>query len=247
MYQFFALIIGTEILNKRREDKHFDFVTKELLNKGYKLTGSFIIEDKPKLINDTIFFLEKQENSIVFSFGGIGGTPDDHTRKCASIALSDGELYLHKEAKEKIEDKLKTRAYPHAINMAYLPKNATLIENSFNGIPAFSLNNRFFFMPGFPEMSHPMVENIINQLIPISKKIYRYTLIASCGESSLINFMKTVPKDIELSSLPKNNKDGSRSVTISLSSENREKTLKEFEKCKKVLKEKEINFNIENN
>ena len=41
---FFALIIGTEILNRRRTDAHFDFVTQALANKGHKLTGSFIIE-----------------------------------------------------------------------------------------------------------------------------------------------------------------------------------------------------------
>ena len=79
--QFFTLIIGTEILNRRRTDKHFDFVTKALLEKGHKLTGSFTIEDDPALIVQTIKFIASQPNPILFSFGGIGSTPDDHTQK----------------------------------------------------------------------------------------------------------------------------------------------------------------------
>ena len=104
--QFFTLIIGTEILNRRRNDKHFDFVTKALLEKGHKLTGSFIIEDDPALIVQTIKFIASQPNPILFSFGGIGSTPDDHTRKCASIALKDGHLPQHQEAKKIIEKQL---------------------------------------------------------------------------------------------------------------------------------------------
>ena len=39
---FYALIIGTEILNGRREDKHFAFVRKELEKYGHELYASFI-------------------------------------------------------------------------------------------------------------------------------------------------------------------------------------------------------------
>lgn len=60
--RFFALIIGTEILNRRRLDKHFEFVTKALAQKGHALCGSFIIEDDPALITQTIKFIASQEN-----------------------------------------------------------------------------------------------------------------------------------------------------------------------------------------
>ena len=167
---FFTLIIGTEILNRRRSDKHFDFVTKSLAKKGYKLSGSFIIEDDPALIVQTIKFIASQSNPVLFSFGGIGSTPDDYTRKCAAIALKDGQLPIHKEAKEIIEEKLGDNAYPHAIRMAELPKGAKLLDNPVNKMPAFYLDERYFFMPGFPEMSHPMVESILDKLIPDTKK-----------------------------------------------------------------------------
>jgi molybdopterin-biosynthesis enzyme MoeA-like protein len=200
--QFFALIIGTEILNRRRQDAHFAFLSNALLAKGYHLKGSFVIEDDPALIVDTIKLIASNPHAILFSFGGIGSTPDDHTRACAAQALRDGKLYTHHEAKEIIEAKLKERAYPHAIGMAELPKGAKLLYNRFNNMPAFFLDERYFFMPGFPQMSHPMIEDIL-LTIPPAPKTYRYTLTAECKESFLIDIMEQMPKEVALSSLPK--------------------------------------------
>jgi len=219
---FFILIIGTEILNRRRTDAHFDFVTKALANKGHKLTGSFIIEDDPTLIVQTIKFLASRPNAILFSFGGIGSTPDDHTRKCAAMALHDGELVVHEEAKRIIEEKLGKAAYPHSIKMAELPKGANLLDNPVNKMPAFSLDERYFFMPGFPEMSHPMVEVILHRLIPTKKETYRHTLTAQCKENIFIELMEQMPEGVEFSSLPKLHDNGTHKqweVSISVASD----------------------------
>lgn len=215
--KFFALIIGTEILNRRRIDKHFDFVSKALSNKGYKLSGSFMIEDDPTLIVQTIRFIAAQPNAVLFSFGGIGSTPDDHTRQCAAVALSDGRLYTHEQAKEIIVGVLGERAFPHSVKMAELPKGANLLENPVNKMPAFSLEDRYFFMPGFPEMSHPMVETILEKLIPEHQTYHRYTLTALCKENIFIEIMEHTPQGVEASSLPKLYSDGWR-VSISVAS-----------------------------
>jgi molybdopterin-biosynthesis enzyme MoeA-like protein len=215
--KIFALIIGTEILNRRRIDKHFDFMTKIVGSYGLKLSGSLTIEDDPALIVQMIKFLASQPNSIIFSFGGIGSTPDDYTRKCAAIALRDGELYTHPEARAIIEERLGGRAYPHPIHMADLPRGAELIENPVNQMPAFSLDERYFFMPGFPEMSHPMVEAILKKLFREKKAYRRHTLTALCRENELIDVMKQMPEGVEFSSLPKLYTDGWR-VSISVAS-----------------------------
>ena len=241
---FFVLIIGTEILNRRRVDAHFDFVTKSLMQKGYKLSGSFIIEDDPALIVQTIKFIASQSNPILFSFGGIGSTPDDYTRKCASIALKDGELPIHKEAKETIEDKLGKSAYPHAIRMAELPKGAKLLDNPVNKMPAFSLDDRYYFMPGFPEMSHPMVDEILKRLIPNEKVYYRHTLTALCKENELIEVMEKMPKEVEFSSLPKLYSDGWR-VSISVASHDEVLAEKSFNMYIDLLKRKNIYYSLE--
>ena len=246
--QFFTLIIGTEILNRRRTDKHFDFVTKVLNQKGHKLSGSFIIEDDPALIVQTIKFIASQPNPILFSFGGIGSTPDDYTRKCAAIALKDGNLPVHQEAKEIIENKLGENAYPHPIKMAELPRGAKLLDNPVNKMPAFSLDERFFFMPGFPEMSHPMVHEILEKLIPNKKEYYRHTLTALCKENELIEVMEKMPKDVEFSSLPKLYSDGWR-VSISVASHNEALALQAFQMYLELLEEKNIVYGLhdENN
>ena len=236
---FFCLIIGTEILNRRRADKHFDFVSKMLMEKGHTLSGSFIIEDDPALIIQTIKFIASQPNPVLFSFGGIGSTPDDHTRKCAAIALKDGQLPVHEEAKQIIEDKLGDNAYPHPIKMAELPKSAKLLHNPVNKMPAFSLDERYFFMPGFPEMSHPMVEEILLRLIPNKKEYYRHTFTALCKENEFIEVMEKMPKEVEFSSLPKLYTDGWK-VTISVASTDKKLANESFDMYLQVLKKKNI-------
>jgi molybdopterin-biosynthesis enzyme MoeA-like protein len=242
---FFTLIIGTEILNRRREDAHFDFVTKALTAKGHKLSGSFIIEDDPALIINTLKFIASQPNPVLFSFGGIGSTPDDHTRKCAAIALRNGQMEVHEEAKRIIEETLGERAYPHPIKMAELPRHAKLLKNPVNNMPAFSLDDRFFFMPGFPEMSHPMVEHILNTFIPESAPTYRYTLTADCRENIFIELMEQTPEGVEVSSLPKLNGSNGWQVTLSVASKNEEMAKSLFEDYLRLLEEKKIPYKYE--
>lgn len=246
--RFFALIIGTEILNRRRIDKHFDFATKALEQKGHKLSGSFIIEDDPALIVQTIKFIASQENSVLFSFGGIGSTPDDYTRKCAAIALKDGHILIHEEARKIIEEKLGDNAYPHSIRMAELPIGAKLLDNPVNNMPAFSLDERYYFMPGFPEMSHPMVEAILDKLVPNKLNYYRHTLTALCKENIFIEVMENMPKEVEFSSLPKLYTDGWR-VSISVASRNEELAREAFQRYIDLLEQKRIVYSLhdENN
>jgi len=241
--KIFALIIGTEILNRRRKDAHFDFLTQIVQKYNHKLTGSFIIEDDPTLITKTIQFVSKIPNSILFSFGGIGSTPDDYTRECAALALRDGKLYPHKEAQSIITNTLKDKAYPHPIKMANLPKDAKLLQNPINNMPAFYIDDRFFFMPGFPQMSHPMVEYILSYIIPKGLPTYRKTLTAKCKENIFIDLMSNIPSHIEVSSLPKLYDNGC-ATTISINSTEQNQTNKYFDKFVELLKSLDIKYDI---
>ncbi|NPA27723.1 MAG: competence/damage-inducible protein A [Epsilonproteobacteria bacterium] len=241
---FYGLIIGSEILNGRREDSHFRFLRDELNKRGLKFSGSFIIEDNPNLIASTIGFISTLPNSILFSFGGIGSTPDDYTREAAAKALRDGELYMNEEFKELIIQRAKEKAYPHRINMAKLPKDAKLIPNPVNNMPGFYLDDRFFFMPGFPQMSHPMVRYILDKFFSDKgEKIYRYSLSALTSEAELIDLMKSAPKGVEVSSLPKLYSDGPR-VTISVASKNQKLAREEFQKYIDFLEKNNIPYGI---
>jgi len=243
---FFALIIGTEILNRRRSDKHFDFLTQALLKRGHKLSGSFIIEDDPALIVQTIRFIASQPGAVLFSFGGIGSTPDDHTRKCAAIALRDGTLHTHQEAHTVISDRIQALKIPNGhypLQMAELPRGAKLLDNPVNQMPAFYLDDRYFFMPGFPEMSHPMVTHILDTYFDDAQPMHRLTLTALCRETELIDVMEQMPKGVEFSSLPKLYSDGYR-TTISVASQDKNLAEKAFVQYQRYLDEHAIPYSL---
>ncbi|WP_373071953.1 competence/damage-inducible protein A [Sulfurimonas sp.] len=240
---FYAVIIGTEILNSRREDKHFDFLKKELAKYGHELFGSFIVKDDETLIKNTYKMIKEDDNSILFSFGGIGSTPDDLTRQIAADVFTSSPLQTNEKFKQDILDKFGDEAYPHRIHMADIPKGSDLIFNPVNNMSAFSLENRFFFVPGFPSMAHPMLENVIAEYFSESKKKYRYTLVAKTSENTLITLMNQVPQNIELSSLPMF-KDSKPLVELSLSGYEDVLVKKYFEMFKTELEEKKIEYSI---
>jgi len=240
---FYALIIGTEILNSRREDKHFIFLRDELGKYGHELFASFIVKDDVKLIKSTYELIKKDKSSIMFSFGGIGSTPDDLTRSIAADVFTSLPLHRHKEFEKDIIDRFQKEAYPYRIHMSDLPIGSELIFNPINNMSGFSLENRFFFVPGFPQMSHPMVSHIIKKLFYNSDKKYRSTLLAQTSENTLIGVMKKIPEHIELSSLPILSEDNI-SVEISLLSTDEKELKKYFSLFTDVLKSSKIAYSL---
>jgi len=94
---FGSLIIGDEILSGKRQDKHFPKVITLLRARGLELGWSMVLPDDPEVIT-AVLTSTLARDDIVFCFGGIGATPDDHTRQCAAKAAGV-ELLLHPEAK----------------------------------------------------------------------------------------------------------------------------------------------------
>jgi molybdopterin-biosynthesis enzyme MoeA-like protein len=84
---FYSVIIGTELLNGRRKDAHFSFLNQQLLKRGWEQKASFVIDDKPSFIEDIFNLVKNDPEAVLFSFGGIGATPDDHTRQAAAMYL----------------------------------------------------------------------------------------------------------------------------------------------------------------
>ncbi len=240
---FYACIIGSEILNGRRADKHFEFLKSELGRYGHELYASFVIKDDAELIKKIYNLVKSDEDSVLFSFGGIGSTPDDLTRPIAAEVFTSKPLVRHKKFEQDIIERFAQEAYPHRIHMSDLPENSQLLFNPVNNMSGFSLHDRFFFVPGFPQMAHPMLSSVIERLFGESIKKFRLSLIAQTSENTLISVMKQVPEDIELSSLPMLGHDNI-SVEISLCSENEADVKQYFKLFTDYLESSKIKYNL---
>lgn len=207
--KFGALIIGDEILSGKRQDKHFEFLQKTL--KKYELSLSWVkyIQDDSKDIIQSIKESIKPD-TVIFSFGGIGATPDDFTRQSAAEAFGL-QLTRNDEALKLIEEQFGDGAYPKRVLMADIPQDALLIPNEINKIPGFKINHHHF-LPGFPEMAWPMVEWILNThyqgLLNQNDFAEASIWVNDVSESKLIDLMNEIVKkypEIKLFSLPKLN------------------------------------------
>lgn len=150
---FGLIIIGDEILSGKRSDKHLPKAIELLGARGLQLAYADYVGDDPARITATLaraFAAARDSGDVVFSCGGIGATPDDHTRQCAAAALGV-ELALHPEAKALITERMKDTAKEqgvafdaehrdnmHRLNMGMFPVGADIIPNPYNKIPGFS-------------------------------------------------------------------------------------------------------------
>lgn len=218
------IIIGDEILSGKRNDQHFGKVVAILAARGLQLGWAEIIGDQPERITATLRrTLASPE--IVFSCGGIGATPDDHTRQCAAAALGV-PLELQPEAKRLIQQRITETARAagkapdleapenrHRLKMGEFPQGAALVPNPYNRIPGFSLRNdqggAHYFVPGFPVMAWPMIEwaldtyhaPLFHQVARLEKSVLLYNSM----ESTLTPLMETIEIEfpgIKIFSLP---------------------------------------------
>ncbi len=202
-HNFYSVIIGTELLNGRRVDKHFSFLNQALRDRGLRHEANFVINDNPPLMKRVFKMISEDPKSVMFCFGGIGSTPDDYTRKVAALAFTNGILQTNQVALDLIKEEFGGEAYPHRVKMADIPQDAKLLENIVNRVPGFYLKDRFFFTPGFPSMAHHMVLWALNNLFEKKADKFSCGFKADCSENDLIDIMEALPEDLELSSLPK--------------------------------------------
>jgi molybdopterin-biosynthesis enzyme MoeA-like protein len=157
------IIIGDEIIRGKRQDKHFAKSLEILGARGLRLAWCSYLGDDPALITATLR-RTMAGSDIVFSFGGIGATPDDHTRQCAAEAAGVA-LELHPEAEAEIRGRFGGEATPQRLKMGEFPEGSRIIPNPYNRIPGFSLGDHHF-VPGFPVMAWPMVEWVLDTRYP---------------------------------------------------------------------------------
>lgn len=215
---FGLIIIGDEVLSGRREDKHFATVVRMLAARGHVLGWARVLGDERPAITQALREA-LASGDVVFCCGGIGATPDDHTRQCAAAAAGL-PLVEHPEARRLIDGRLRVMAEAagHAYDPAHpdmarrfemgvFPQGATLIANPYNQIPGFSLGD-VHFMPGFPVMAHPMIEGLLDgryaslpKTAPVTHAVYVY----EAAEASLTPVMEAIEQrfaGVKVFSLP---------------------------------------------
>lgn len=157
-----AIIIGDEITLGRRQDKHFVKIVELLAARGLTLDWALYAGDNRVRLTETLR-RSFAEGDIVFSCGGIGNTPDDHTRQAAAAATG-ADLMLHPDAEREIRGRyaeIGREVTDYALDMGCFPAGSRIIPNPFNRIPGFSWGDHHF-VPGFPQMAWPMIEWVLD-------------------------------------------------------------------------------------
>lgn len=211
---FGLVIVGDEILSGKRADKHLPKVIELLGARGLQLNHAEYVGDDPARITATLaraFGAARETGEVVFSTGGIGATPDDHTRQCAAKALGV-ELALHPQAQALIMQRMQVlareRGVPyepdrpdnvHRLNMGVFPVGAEIIPNPYNGIPGFSCEaggGAVHFVPGFPVMAWPMIEWVLDHrhapLHHQSAHVEKSVIVFDSMEAMLTPLMLTI-------------------------------------------------------
>lgn len=191
--RFGALIIGDEILSGKRRDQHLAKAIELLGARGLRLAWCCYLGDDPELITATLRRTFAAEEPV-FSFGGIGATPDDHTRQCAARAAGVA-LKLHPEAEAEIRARFAgdpRGVTPQRLMMGEFPEGSRIIPNPYNRIPGFSFRHHHF-LPGFPEMAWPMLEWVLEtyyrEAFAPGSVAESSILVRGAGESQLIDLM----------------------------------------------------------
>jgi len=206
MQRIGLIVVGDEILSGKRADKHLTRVIEILSARGLRLRWAEYVGDDREAITE-LLRRSFAGDDIVFSCGGIGATPDDHTRQAAAAALGV-DIELHPEAGELISQRcaemaaegrgsadMSTPENRQRLKMGEFPRGARIIPNPFNRIPGFSVGTHYF-LPGFPAMAWPMIEKILDgefsALFNVDRSGERSMLVFETAESLVVPIMEDV-------------------------------------------------------
>jgi molybdopterin-biosynthesis enzyme MoeA-like protein len=218
------IIIGDEILSGKRADKHLAKFIELLAERGLQLSWAEYVGDSPERITSTLSRAFASGDMVV-SCGGIGATPDDHTRQCAAKALGV-ELSLQPEAKALILERMRDTAAEqgvafepdrhdnvHRLNMGMFPEGAGIIQNPYNKIPGFTCKGQglgeVHFVPGFPVMAWPMMQEKLDAYCQTwgqaAQRIEKSVIVFGAMEASLTPLMQLIEDNhpgVKVFSLP---------------------------------------------
>lgn len=208
MKHFGVVVIGDEIVSGKRQDAHFPAVAAMFSARGLRLSWALYVGDDRARLTE-VFRRSLAAGDVVFSFGGIGNTPDDHTRQAAAAAMGV-DLQLHPEAVSEMQARFGDDLTPQRLLLGTFPAGCQIVPNPFNRVPGFMMREHFF-VPGFPQMAHPMIEWVLDTFYaelfaPAATVEKAFWLTGERAyESALLDLMERIVAaypDLRLFSLP---------------------------------------------
>lgn len=222
-----AIIVGDEILSGKRQDKHFAKIAELLAARGLRLSWvEYLGDDRARLA--ATYARTIAAGDIVFSCGGIGNTPDDHTRQAVALALGV-DLELHPAGYQALQKRFALDEISEQRKLLVtFPQGVDIVPNPFNHIPGFSVHDHYF-VPGFPQMAHPMIEWALDTYyrdlfaMPEARIEKAFLLTGpNAYESALLDLMERIVADypdLRLFSLPSLNGQERRHLELGVEGE----------------------------
>lgn len=156
----FLISTGTELLLGTTLDTNSVFLSRELGDMGFRITGKATVGDSKTQI-EKAFAYGLELADIVISSGGLGPTFDDLTKTVASQMMGCTlELRSEEEARLREYFARRQREMPEInIKQAMFPPEAEILRNSRGSAPGMYLwkNNKLvILLPGPPHEMQPM-------------------------------------------------------------------------------------------
>ena len=240
------ITIGTELLLGEITDTNSQYLARALNDNGFDVFRVSTVGDNITRIAD-ILKEASQRSDLVITTGGLGPTVDDPTRNAAALACGVQTIF-HEELWQQITQRFQQfHRSPSENNkrQAYLPQNATAIENRVGTAPAFSfLLNRSLVccLPGVPSEMRYLFEHeivpLLNDRMP-NRAVLITTIVHTIGigESTIdemIGDLEKMPNPtIGLAA-----HTGSVDIRISAKAANQEKAHRMIEPILEIIQEK---------
>lgn len=171
--QIYILSTGSEITSGKSLDTNSMWISGNLTDDGYTVSGFMAYPDDPILLEEGILnLMQKEGKSLIIMTGGLGATGDDHTLNIIKN-ITKSELIQIKEAYEKLVMVSQKRGQEYietlkfTVRQTYIPDISELLPNDVGIAPGFYISLtkdcKLAALPGVPvEMKNMFTNYLIN-------------------------------------------------------------------------------------
>lgn len=230
------LIIGNEILSGRTQDANTQFLCQQLGKIGIDVIEARIVRDEEKNIIEAVQLLS-HAYTYVFTTGGIGSTHDDVTAACMARAF-DKPLIRDPRIVALLSTYYEDKPNEARLRMALVPEGSILIDNPFDGPPAFQIEN-VFCLAGIPAVMQAMFDTLVPRLNH-GAPIYQKSLVCKITENTIADGLAEIQNrfcNVEIGSYPFFHPNGDFGVILVLRSRNTDALTQSFESVKGMIEQ----------